>query len=348
MSAEVLNRSVLSAMTFDPSSSTSSASMTMPACASTRCTSPTDAPGQPATFPSIAAEAASIGPHWTAEVYTRASEDAAYRARIAEAAKRLFHDLTAGFLVDPLIDLLYVKESWFSTEVLLHALCLVNRITARHPNWYAAAAHSSAAAADGAEAGEEESHPPKRQAWGSAGSNDPLMSSSLPRICSSTSSDQSTPKAEEADSSKQQLGSSSCSSVSVPSSNGSRLEVLTRSNCGRCFVALLLLSSKFHGDIVYTTKSIAKALNDLREAEKQRNATEETEHAASPQGSETQEAAAASSPSPPVSCKLQRMEPGRLGQCEQRMFKELNCTVWIHLPEYRCCETWIFQENIYS
>lgn len=289
----------------DPSLA-SSCTTAMPECNSTQCNTPLHATDKAAaTAPAGAAAARALPPlHRVPEIYQRAAEDVEVRAAIAVNAKHVFHALT-GFDVDEILDLLYVKETWFSTEVVIHALCLVNRLSFRFPSWCEHAIESDTDASSCTDS-------PVR------GCSSAAATSTLPRLCSSTSSEFSHHDAMDAMSEHtfESFGRSLARSRSA--STNSLGEVFTRSNSPRCIMALLLLSSKFHGDIVYNTASLSNAMNAFRE--EQLKVCGEA-----PLGQRRK--------------PLLRVLPATLGQCEKRLFSELGFTAFVHKEEYQHCET---------
>ncbi|SYZ68748.1 hypothetical_protein [Leishmania braziliensis MHOM/BR/75/M2904] len=149
----------------------------------------------------------------------------------------------------------------------------------------------------------------------------------LPHVCSSTSSDTShadnydeVPMGDSLLPSKERVLSASTNSLG---------DVFNRHNTRRRIVALLLISGKFHGDVVYKTSSLANVLNKFRDEQRA-------------------VATLASSPAT-VSVKsvpsrlLPRITPDHLGQCEKRLFQELSYTILVSRDEYQHCEDIVLQ-----
>ncbi|GET91569.1 hypothetical protein, unknown function [Leishmania tarentolae] len=304
------------------SSAASSGSTAIPECANTRCNTPdvTAAASESPPFPLVL----SLQPHGAhvPPLYQLSTEDAALRAHIAINAKLLLHTLT-GHEADDIIDLLYVKEMWFSTEVLIYALCLVNRLTSRYPNW--SGRHSEANPADVSVA---DSVVRCRNA-----SNMQHTLPILTHVCSSTSSDIS-----HIDSYDDMVMSNRLSEFKVclhSTSTNNLSDVFNRHNTRRRVVALLLISSKFHGDVVYKTSSLTNALNRFRE--EKRSLQEQCATGNPTDSTATTSATLVPSRPPP------RIAPAHLGQCEKQLFQQLGCTVLVHRKEYQNCEDIVFR-----
>lgn len=288
----------------------SSGSTAMPECSSTQCNTPVHPTAAPiSTAPPPLHPASAMADGWgvhVPRVYQRAAEDSDLRASIATNVKHVFHALT-GFDVDEIIDLLFVKETWFSAEVVIHALCLVNRLSFRFPHWCDHAIESDTDSTSVADS------PIRGCGVG--------LTAGLPHVCSSTSSDYShhdnTDNLSEA--SLDFVGRSLARSRS--GSTSSLGDVFTRSTSPRCMIALLLLSSKFHGDIVYNTSSLSNAVNKFREEQIKAKANAPTSLATGPSRK-----------------PLLRLQPATLGQCEKRLFRDLGCSVFVHKDEFKCCE----------
>ncbi|AYU81784.1 hypothetical protein, unknown function [Leishmania donovani] len=303
-------------------SAVSAGSTAIPECASTRGNTP-DATATAAALPPFS-WALSLHPYGANVplLYKLSAEDAALRADIAVNAKLLLHTLT-GYEADDIIDLLYVNETWFSTEVLIYALCLVNRLTSRYPSWRAEHAE-----ADRVDASAVDS--PVRCSYTSGVQT---LSPTLTHVCSSTSSDTSHVDNEDditmndrVSEPKERIRSSSTNNFS---------DVFNRHNTRRRVVALLLIAGKFHGDVVYKTSSLANALNKFRD--EKRSLQEQCAAAAPTAPTATTPAKLMPSRPPP------RIAPAHLGQCEKRLFQELGCTVFVHRKEYQHCEDIVFR-----
>ncbi|KPA84806.1 hypothetical protein ABB37_01287 [Leptomonas pyrrhocoris] len=288
----------------------SSHSTTVPECNSTQCNTPVNAAGVKAVataFPNLhrVTSVEGCGLH-VPEIYKRAAADQQVRAAIAVNVKHVFHSLT-GFDVDEIFDLLFVEETWFSAEVVIHALCLVNRISPRFPYWCAHAIESDT---------DTSSYHDSPIRGGSAAAATVAVS----HVCSSTSSDFGHPDNTDVLSEASFDLASRSLARSRSGSTNSLGDVFTRSNSPRCMTALLLLSSKFHGDIVYNTASLSNAVNKFRDEQMKRMVD------------------APASLSPGLRRRpLLRVLPATLGQCEKRLFRELGCSVFVHKEEYQHC-----------
>nr|CAJ2478694.1 unnamed protein product [Leishmania braziliensis] len=295
--------------------SLSARSIAVPECASTRCNTPSVTAGAAVQPLSRVSSLHQCGTNISL-LYKLSAEDAALRARIAVNAKVLLNVLT-GYEADDIIDLLYVNEAWFSTEVLIYSLCLVNRLTFRYPSWCATHAETDCEEISGME-------PHVRCSFSSSVQTSHLT---LPHVCSSTSSDTShadnydeVPMGDSLLPSKERVLSASTNSLG---------DVFNRHNTRRRIVALLLISGKFHGDVVYKTSSLANVLNKFRDEQRA-------------------VATLASSPAT-VSVKsvpsrlLPRITPDHLGQCEKRLFQELSYTILVSRDEYQHCEDIVLQ-----
>ncbi|KAG5496286.1 hypothetical protein JKF63_02587 [Porcisia hertigi] len=257
----------------------------------------------------------------TPPLYELSAEDASLRAKIAVNAKLLLHSLT-GYEADDIVDVLYVKETWFSIEVLIYALCLINRLTCRYPNW--SAPHNRT---NPDEVSAENS--PMRHS-----SSMPTLSSKVSHVCSSTSSD-----ASHADNSDESKGNPTPPEFSDPINSASAHnigDVFNRHNTRRRVVAVLLISAKFHGDLVYKTCSLTNALNKYRS---EKITLQEHCTAAPLGGAAASSTTATSMPNRP----FPRIAPAHLGQCEKRLFQELGCTAMVRQSEYQHCEEIVFQ-----
>ncbi|KAG5470631.1 hypothetical protein LSCM1_01877 [Leishmania martiniquensis] len=250
------------------------------------------------------------------QLYLLSAEDVAVRASIAANVKLLLRTLT-GYEADDIIDLLYVNEKWFSTEVLIYALCLVNRLTFRYPSWYAPRV----------EVDSGDASTPDSPVHCSYSSRVQTPNSALPHVCSSTSSDVS--HVDNENEIRVSDGLPESREQSHSGGNSSLGDVFNRYNTRRRIVALLLIAGKFHGDVVYKTSSLASALNKFRDEK----------CAAAALASST----AAASFKPMASRPLPRVAPAHLGQCEKRLFQELGCTVFVHRHEYQQCEEIAFR-----
>ena len=300
-------------LSLDPSLNTSrasSCSTAVPECNRTKCNTPANAVAAvlPALHCVTSADGCSVH---VPVVYKRAAEDGKVRAAIAVNAKNVFHALT-GFEADDIFDLLFVRETWFAAEVVIHALCLVNRLSLRFPHWCDHAIESDTDVSSYADS-------PVRGFCVTAGVG-------LPHICSSTSSDFSHQDNTDAlsEASLDAIGRSLARSCSA--STNSLGDPFTRSNSPRCMTALLLLSSKFHGDIVYNTASLSNAVNKYRDEQIKLMAD-----------------APCSIPSGLRRKPLLRLLPATLGQCEKRLFRDLGCTVFVHKDEFQCCEALVLK-----
>ncbi|CBZ29620.1 hypothetical protein, unknown function [Leishmania mexicana MHOM/GT/2001/U1103] len=302
-------------------SSVSAGSTAIPECASTRCNTP-DVTATAAALP-LFSRVLSLHPYGAnvPPLYKLSAEDAALRAHIAVNAKLLLHTLT-GYEADDIIDLLYVNETWFSAEVLIYALCLVNRLTSRYPSWrapHAEADRDDASAVDS----------PVRCSYTSGVQTSPPT---LTHVCSSTSSDAShidnddITMNDRVSELKERIHSSSTNSLG---------DVFNRHNTRRRIVALLLIAGKFHGDVVYNTSSLANALNKFRD--EKRSLQEHCATVAPTASTATTSAKLMPSRPPP------RIAPAHLGQCEKWLFQELGCTVFVHRKEYQHCEDIVFR-----
>ncbi|KAG5470216.1 hypothetical protein LSCM4_02910 [Leishmania orientalis] len=295
----------------------SAESVAIPDCASTRCNTPDATTAVTAALPHLS-EVPSLHSFGfdISPLYRLSAKDVALRARIAVNAKLLLHALT-GYEADDIIDLLYVNEAWFSTEVLIYALCLVNRLTFRYPSWYAPRAEEDCGHAS----------MPDSPAHGSVR---PIVQNShhvLSHVCSSTSSDAS--HVDNDDEIRVGEGPPELTEHSHTSGTSSLGDVFNRHNTRRRIVALLLIAGKFHGDVVYKTSSLATALNKFRD---------EKSVAAALAAS-----TATTSLNSLASRPLPRIAPAHLGQCEKRLFQELGCTVFVHREEYQHCEDIVFR-----
>lgn len=321
------------------SSAPSSDSADMPECASTQCNTPvevagglrTAAPSPPrltrvlSSLPLCAVTASPL--------YRQSAEDETLRAAIAANAKQLLHAVT-GVEADEIIDLLYVKETWFSTEVLVYALCLANRLTLRYPHWVLVSHdtdYDNSSVCDS-----PMRHHSSAGSSATAGAHPLHGNHLLPHVCSSTSSDAShLDSLEEAswasDPYAEFTGRGLARTQSA--STNSLGDVFNRHNMRRRLVALLLLSGKFHGDVVYKTASLADVLN--------RHRNDPQPHRVTPSGRSTTEDS--TDPSGAPARALPRMMPARLGQCEKQLFQELGCTVFVQDAEYRCCEDMVLR-----
>jgi hypothetical protein len=301
-------------LSLDPSLA-SSCSTAMPECNSTQCNTPTNTVEKICVPPlhQITSPSSGWGGIYVPPIYKQAAEDANVRAAIAANVKHVFHALT-GFDVDEIFDLLFVKEMWFSAEVVIHALCLVNRISCRFPHWCDHAIESDADTSSCADS-------PVRGA-----SVTVAVTKGLPHVCSSTSSDFSHQDNTDvlSEVSLDLVGRSLIRSRS--GSTNSLGEVFTRSNSPRCMIALMLLSSKFHGDIVYNTASLSNAVNKFRDEQIKMMTDAPVSIAAGPRRK-----------------PLLRVLPDTLGQCEKRLFRELGCSVFVHKEEYQCCEALVLK-----
>ncbi|KPI85305.1 hypothetical protein ABL78_5645 [Leptomonas seymouri] len=296
-------------LSLDPSLD-SSCSTAAPDARSTQCSTPVNTVEKntaASTLPSLRRVTSADGcSARMPDIYKRAAENEEVRVAIAANAKLVFHTLTS-FDVDEIFALLFVKEMWFSAEVIIHALCLVNRISFCFPSWY--------------------EHAIETDTNTSSYADSPIGDSSvvttraeLPHVCSSTSSDFSHHDNTDAFS-ERSLDVVSRSPVRSSSDSTSSLgDVFTRSNSPRCMMALLLLSSKFHGDVVYNTASLSNAVNKFRDEQAKMLAD-----------------APLSLSSGPRRKPLLRVLPATLGQCEKRLFHELGCSVFVHKEEYLHC-----------
>lgn len=294
---------------------------------------------------------------------------------ISVGAKRCLTELT-GFEASDYVDIMFTEEKWFSTDVLVHALCLLNRLCGKFPHWLEAeddalersrgfkdillvravdseddhlsfatnnttldidsifeeaAAHTNGLAPRRSFSTAQH---PSAQCNPSVSSKDlregPSLEHTIPKFKTSRSSSSVT-------------SSSISSSIglygrSTSSNNGANFSThrptWTAHNTPRGLLAVLLLSSKFQGDTIYSKEAVCTAANKARSRQLQRRCQPSTWR----NDSLAQENAASTTSSLLVYPKLM---PSRLGQCETRLWKALDCGVWVKLPEFQRCYDYV-------
>ncbi|CCW60412.1 unnamed protein product [Phytomonas sp. EM1] len=251
-----------------------------------------------------------------------AQESYALKKILCRGAKLTFQDFTNNNL-DELMDIIFVESSWATTDILLHTLCLVNRLTERYPQWY------QRPPAD--DAGDREAAA-RAHAETSRDSPYTLLSHST-RGGGEGPSSHTTPHFSICDHSE---------NGEDPSRGGMERIRWTKSTSLRCFLAALMLSNKFHGDTTYDAVSVCAVVDSVREY--QRSGI--SPFAAAPREGGEEDGLeippkAHARPSSSGGVYL-RLRPAHLHRCERRVWEALGCSVWVTVEEYDMCGAHVY------
>ncbi|CCW67705.1 unnamed protein product [Phytomonas sp. Hart1] len=197
---------------------------------------------------------------WVDILAINESPSGTLRKTLSLGAKLLFKNLTDNCL-DDFIEIVFVKDSWLTTDILFQGLCLVNRLTRRYPEWYQG-----------------------------------LLKDDPPYTISKHSED-----------GEDRPG------------NGVEQIKWTESTSLRCFLAVLMLSNKFHSDVTYDTESVCRVVDIVREYQIEAGMQKTNTRAC------------------PTDGVYLRQKSSHLNQCELRVWEALGCTVWVTPQEFNAC-----------